>query len=121
ASARSVRVPSGESAAFCITVENRGDITFTHHTLVDEPLNIDATFNYTLAPGARLVILPNNVDSILGINTSLERANITRVFNNEVTYTARASAGSELSATGVSTASVDVGNTTVRFRKTLST
>jgi hypothetical protein len=101
-------------------VENQGDITFTNHSLVDTPMGINSTFNYTLSPGTSLVILPTNL-STLNIGGRLDQPNVTGNFTNSVSYTARASAGSALTASGVSTATVGVGNTTVRFTKTLST
>ncbi|MCC6455657.1 MAG: hypothetical protein IT328_11975 [Caldilineaceae bacterium] len=116
----SIRIPSGQTAFFCITVQNQGDVTFTNHSLVDTPMGINSTFNYTLAPGASLSILPTNL-ATLGIGGRLDQSNVTGNFANTASYTARASVGSELTASGVSTATVGVGNTTVRFTKTLST
>jgi hypothetical protein len=114
----SLRIPSGQSVAFCVSIRNTGDVTLTSHSLTDNPLSISASFNYTLAPGARLDIIPTNMAG-LGINGSLERTNITSPFANTVSYTGRAN--NDLTASGVSTATVDIGNTTVRFTKTLST
>lgn len=117
--ARALRVPSGQNVAFCISVQNTGDITFTRHTLVDTPLGINASFNYTLPPGSTLEIIPNNLSTLGITNGSLERSNVTSGFVNDATLTALG--GTDLSVSGVSTASVEIGTTTVRFTKTVST
>jgi hypothetical protein len=116
--ARSLRVPSGQNVAFCVTVQNQGDITFTNHMLTGTQPAINATFAYSLAPGASVAIYPS-VLSNFGPSGSLEQNNVTGPVDNRVSYTARTATG--LSVTRVSTASVDVGNTTVRFTKTVST
>ncbi len=117
---RSLNIPAGQNAAFCITVQNTSDVTFTSHSLVvGASSGISSTFAYTLAPGASLAIVPTNKDA-LGITAgSLDRSNVQELVSNDVTYTAFGANG--LSATGVSTASVDVGTTTVQFTKTVST
>ena len=117
-SAGTLRVPSGQNVAFCVRVQNQGDITFTNHILTGTQPTINATFAYSLAPGASVEIYPDVLDNF-GSSGSLEQNNVTGPFDNRVTYTARTATG--LSVTKVSTASVDVGNTTVRFTKTVST
>ena len=117
--ARFLRIPTGQNVSFCITLQNTGDITFTSHTIADTPLNINATINYTLPPGSSLAILPTNLSTLGITNGSLERSAVSSVFANNVTVTSRTR--SDLVASGVSTATVDIGNTTVRFTKTVST
>jgi hypothetical protein len=117
--ARFLRVPSGQSISFCITLQNTGDITLTSHTIADTPLSINATINYTLPPGGSLAILPTNLGTLGITNGSLERSSVTSAFANNVSVTSRTL--SALTATGASTATVDIGNTTVRFTKTVST
>ena len=118
--ASNVRVPSGQSVSFCISVQNTGDITFTRYILNDQPLGIvNASFNYTLPPGSTLQIIPNNLRTLGITNGSLERANVTSRFVNNASLTAYGGTGLEVS--GVSTATVDIGTTTVRFTKTVST
>lgn len=115
---RTTRVPSGQSASFCISIQNTGDITLTRHTINDQPLSLVATFNYTLAPQQTLNIVQNNLQQ-LGITGSLQRTGLTSAFANNVTYTGFGV--NNIQATGASTATVDIGNTTVRMTKTVST
>lgn len=117
----SLRIPSGQAVDFCISIQNTGDITFTRYALTDTQLSIiRPSFNYTLAPGATLAIFYANMTQILGQGSgSLERTNITSRFVNDVAVTAYTASG--LSSTGVSTATVDIGTTTVRMTKTVST
>lgn len=115
-------VPSGTNVGFCITIQNRGDITLTSHTLFDPPLNLNVTFNYTLAPNDRLQIIPNNLTSITrNSGGSLDRSNVTSAFTNTVFFTSSLTTGSSVSASGSAVASVGVGNTTVVFNKFVST
>ncbi|HXF61898.1 MAG TPA: hypothetical protein VNK95_09785 [Caldilineaceae bacterium] len=116
--AQSLRIPSGQSAAFCLTVTNTGDISFTRHTVQDAPLNINGSFNYTLLPGARLVITSGTLSG-LGVQGQLQRNNIVAPFTNIVTY--RAATANGLEESSQSTATVDIGNTTVLFTKTVGT
>ena len=115
---RTTRVPSGQSAAFCISIQNTGDITLTRHTINDQPLSLIATFNYTLAPQQTLNVVQNNLQQ-LGITGSLQRTGLTSAFANNVTYTGFGV--NNIQATGASTATVEIGNTTVRMTKTVST
>jgi hypothetical protein len=118
-SSRTLRIPSGQNASFCISIQNTGDVTFTNHTIADPPLSINATINYVLAPGATLNIFPSNMTS-LGINNgSLERTNVQSAFANTVNYTGRGP--NDITVTGNSTATIEIGNTTVRMTKTVST
>lgn len=118
--ARNLRVPSGQAVSFCIRLQNTGDITFTRHIITDELQSIiNTSFNYTLAPGATLDILPSNLRQ-LGINNgTLDRANVTAPFANSVTI--QSFTANNLTASGASTATVDIGTTTVRMTKTVST
>lgn len=119
-SSRVLRIPNGQNASFCITIQNTGDFTLTTHTIVDQPLSINATnLNYVLAPGATWSIFPSNMASFGISNGSLERANVQAVFANNVSYTG--SGVNNISVTGASTATIDIGNTTVRMTKTVST
>lgn len=113
-----LRIPSGQGVFFCITLENRGDITLTSHTLSDSQQGINGTFVYTLPPGARLQILPDTLSS-LRLNGSLQRTPITALTTNVVNVTSRTT--NNLSSARVATATVDVGSTTVIFTKTVST
>jgi hypothetical protein len=119
AAGRTITVPRDSDIAFCISLENTGEMTFTSHTITDQPLSINSTFNYTLFPGQTLEIIPTNMTQLGISNGSLERLNITSGLVNNASVTSRAANG--LSATGASTATVSIGTTTVRMIKTVST
>lgn len=121
AAARTLTVPSNTGVAFCITIQNRGDITLTNHNLIDGPQSINVTFDYPLPPTGRLSIYPANLSTITRLSTGLERI-ISSAFINDVSVTSRLQADrTDVSASGTSTASISIGNTTVIFTKTIST
>lgn len=116
---QNLRVPTGSTVYYCLRVENQGDEAFTRHELVDAALNLDATLIYTVPPGATWVIT-SGVLADLGVNGSLlQRANVNAPFTNTVTLTSSTASG--LSARAASTATIDVGTTTVVFTKTVGT
>jgi hypothetical protein len=110
-------VGAGQTAAYCLTLENRGDITFTRHSLTDTPLGINGSFAYTLAPGGRLAIPAASLGSF-GLSGSLQRT-VNGTFANTAFYTASTTVG--LAASASAAARVDVGNATVQFLKTVGT
>ncbi len=114
------RIPSGQTAYYCITLINRGDITLTRHTVTDgDPsLGVNGTFNNPVPPGERLVIT-NGTLSSLGLSGTLARPNVTQPSTSTVRVESRTA--SELSVSAVATAVLEVGITTALFTKTLST
>ncbi len=71
----SLEVPAGTTVYYCYTVTNTGNVTLTHHDLVDDVLGpIFSDFNYVLAPGA-------------SVNTVAAGLSISYVANASVTNT----------------------------------
>lgn len=113
---QNLRVPTGSTVYYCLRVENQGDEALTRHELVDGPLNLRATVAYTVRPG-RTWVITSGVLAELGVNGSLQRANVNAPFTNTVTLTSTTASG--ISARAASTASISVGTTTVVFTKTV--
>ncbi len=115
--ATALSVVTGQSTAYCLTLENRGDITFTRHTLNDTLLGVSGSFAYTLAPGGKLAITAATIGNY-GLSGSLERT-VSGAFASTAFYTAGTTVG--LTATAAAAAQVSVGNAAVQFIKTVGT
>jgi hypothetical protein len=60
-----IQTPVDSVAYYCIEVTNTGDFTFTQHQIIDPMLNLSATLDALLPPGATLVI-SNDQFPVLG-------------------------------------------------------
>lgn len=79
--------------AFCVTIQNTGQLTLTQHHLVDAALQIDVTLDETLGPGNTLTVLPADLPA-LAVTASEEITNTVTVTssNGGVQATATAAA-----------------------------
>jgi hypothetical protein len=111
-------IPSGQTAYYCLTVQNTGDIPLTRHTVQDSALNVNGNFNYTLTVGESLVITTGRLNS-LGVVGALQRSNVIGPFVNTVILNSTTAGG--LQASARNTATVSVGTTTALFTKTVGT
>ncbi len=102
--ATTLEVGATTGVYYCLTVINRGLVTFTHHLFREQELNIQGAFTHTLAPG-QMLTLTNEV--------LVNRFGLPRVFgplyppiNSVMRYTATNPAGYVATATALAVANV---------------
>ena len=93
----------GGSVAHCLEIRNTGELTLTNHTVSIQGLNLQATFPYTLPPGATL-LLNEATRANLGITQSFIQTNVTQA----TTSVATVSSQTELNDSAQATANVSV-------------
>jgi hypothetical protein len=119
-STTAVRVLPGQSIAYCVTVRNSGDITLTTHSLLASPSGPSGAFFRVLPPSATMVITPGTTfTQVTSTPFNFEQFNVQQPLTTSVRVSSTTAGG--LSVTSVSTATVGIGNVTVRFTKTVGT
>ncbi len=113
--ATTISIVAGQTATYCLTLANTGDITLTHHTLRDAAMGVSGSFAYTLGPGSKLAITPATMGNY-GLSGTLERT-VGDVFTNNAVYTATTANGLTTAATA--SARVNVGNAAAQLVKTV--
>ncbi len=89
AAARAITMAPGKTVAYCLSLQNTGQVTFTHLALADAALGLDGVLTYTLAPAARLVITAAKL-SALGLTGTLTQADVVQDVVNRAVVTATA-------------------------------
>jgi len=108
ATTSAITVTYGTPVYYCYSIQNTGDLTFTHHTLTDTVLGVILnSFTYTLTPGA-------------SINTVAAGLTISQVATQTVTNLAFWTASSVFTATANAPATVNVLPTPVQLTLSVS-
>jgi hypothetical protein len=81
-------VPFGQPFYYCVVLINPSVVTYTNHALTEVATNINAAFNLTLGPNARISVTNNSVTTTLGIAPFLGPFEARSIINSTMNYTA---------------------------------